>query len=61
MAPITTSGLAPMENASGRMMGVTMAGMPHTLPVLKFKSATTAKVMTGNSGALMNGRTALMT
>ena len=42
-------------------MGVTIAGMPQTLPVLKFKTATSKKVIIGNTGALIMGSTKLMT
>lgn len=32
--------ISAMEKHNGRIMGVTIAGMPQTLPVLKFKTAT---------------------
>ena len=49
MAPMTTRGLTPMDRASGRMMGLTRAGMPQVLPVAKFSAATSRKVMAGSS------------
>ena len=50
-------GLAPIEKAKGMITGLTIAGIPHALPVLKFSMATRRKVITGNSCALISGCT----
>ena len=56
-----SSGFAPSEKQRGKIMGVTIAGMPLMPPVLKFRTATSRNVIMGNIGAFIIGRTARMT
>jgi len=50
-----------MEKARGSRIGTVTAVMPHTLPVVKLRAATTRKAMAGNTAGLRMGLTALMT
>ena len=43
------------------IIGLTIAGIPHALPVLKFSTATRRKVITGSNCALISGCTLWMT